>query len=352
MARRRRGRCPTTGPLASGLHIGSRGRRPPAASTYLTRGIAADSRARPPVCALEPSASASPWRYGRRSGCSVRRCTSRDCPARRRAASSRTLACLPVSRRHVATYVGAGHRLSLTDRARRTGIARGGRSVIARDALRARSRRPATPQGASSPTRTSHTDAAAHALRRDPISMPASSTSRKAVELSAPATARAIGTRTRSFAWRRAHRLLATDDARERTRSPLRGRSLELLPDAGRPRDAPGRPQRGRRSLGRSRREGFFGEELSEAELQGAPSAAPRAESVRQVARQLYLSPNTVKTHRRSIYRKLGVTTREAMLARAAELQIGAESCPTLIPSERSSRGVGAARVGGPDRRR
>ena len=81
----------------------------------------------------------------------------------------------------------------------------------------------------------------------------------------------------------------------------------------------------------RPRREGFLGDDLSEAELRVLRNFAS-GESVRQVARELYLSENTVKTHRRSIYRKLGVTTREAMLARAAELQIGAESLPDAHP--------------------
>ena len=40
--------------------------------------------------------------------------------------------------------------------------------------------------------------------------------------------------------------------------------------------------------------------------------------SLSGVARELYLSPNTVKTHRRRIYRKLGVTTRAELLEWAA----------------------------------
>ncbi len=44
--------------------------------------------------------------------------------------------------------------------------------------------------------------------------------------------------------------------------------------------------------------------------------------SVAQVASELWLSPNTVKTHRRSIYRKLGATTRQEMIERAAEAGI------------------------------
>jgi LuxR family maltose regulon positive regulatory protein len=43
---------------------------------------------------------------------------------------------------------------------------------------------------------------------------------------------------------------------------------------------------------------------------------------VSEVARELYLAPNTVKTHRRTIYRKLGVTTRQEAIARAAELSL------------------------------
>jgi DNA-binding NarL/FixJ family response regulator len=44
--------------------------------------------------------------------------------------------------------------------------------------------------------------------------------------------------------------------------------------------------------------------------------------SVSEVARELYLAPTTVKTHRRTIYRKLGVTNRQEAIARAAELSL------------------------------
>ena len=40
---------------------------------------------------------------------------------------------------------------------------------------------------------------------------------------------------------------------------------------------------------------------------------------VQTIARELYVSLNTVKTHIRSIYRKLGVSSREAALERARE---------------------------------
>jgi LuxR family maltose regulon positive regulatory protein len=41
--------------------------------------------------------------------------------------------------------------------------------------------------------------------------------------------------------------------------------------------------------------------------------------SVSQIARQLFLSRNTVRTHRRMIYRKLGVSSREEAIRRARE---------------------------------
>ena len=40
--------------------------------------------------------------------------------------------------------------------------------------------------------------------------------------------------------------------------------------------------------------------------------------SLSEVAHELYLSPNTVKTHRRTIYRKLGVSSRGELLRWAA----------------------------------
>ncbi len=74
----------------------------------------------------------------------------------------------------------------------------------------------------------------------------------------------------------------------------------------------------------RARHEGFLGEELSEAERRVLDLLLDGL-SVSEVARELWLSPNTVKTHRRSIYRKLGATTREEMIERAAEARDLAE---------------------------
>jgi LuxR family maltose regulon positive regulatory protein len=69
------------------------------------------------------------------------------------------------------------------------------------------------------------------------------------------------------------------------------------------------------------RHEGFYGEPLSEAELR-VLSLLVADRSVAEVARELFLAPTTVKTHRRTIYRKLGVTNRQEAIARAAELSL------------------------------
>ncbi|HET6642826.1 MAG TPA: LuxR C-terminal-related transcriptional regulator, partial [Gaiellaceae bacterium] len=42
--------------------------------------------------------------------------------------------------------------------------------------------------------------------------------------------------------------------------------------------------------------------------------------SQREIAQELYLSHNTVKTHSRNLYRKLGVGTRDEAVRRAVEV--------------------------------
>jgi LuxR family transcriptional regulator, maltose regulon positive regulatory protein len=44
--------------------------------------------------------------------------------------------------------------------------------------------------------------------------------------------------------------------------------------------------------------------------------------TLRDIGRELYLSPNTIKTHTRALYRKLGVSDRQDAVARARELGI------------------------------
>ncbi len=83
----------------------------------------------------------------------------------------------------------------------------------------------------------------------------------------------------------------------------------------------------------RARHEGFLGDDLSVAERR-ALDLLVKGLSVSEAARELWLSPNTVKTHRRSIYRKLGATTREQMIERAAEARIVSSDTSDIHPDE------------------
>ena len=63
------------------------------------------------------------------------------------------------------------------------------------------------------------------------------------------------------------------------------------------------------------------GDELSEREL-GVLRLLASDLTQREIGRELYLSLNTVKSHTRSIFRKLGVSGREQAVARARELDL------------------------------
>ena len=69
-----------------------------------------------------------------------------------------------------------------------------------------------------------------------------------------------------------------------------------------------------------SRNEGCaVGEELTPKELEVLRLLATRL-SRREIGERLYVSLNTVKTHQRAVYRKLGVEHRSAAVSRAREL--------------------------------
>ena len=67
---------------------------------------------------------------------------------------------------------------------------------------------------------------------------------------------------------------------------------------------------------------------LATGELEEEPSAAELSVlrllaselSQREIGSELFLSVNTVKTHTRALYRKLGATSRETAVARATAL--------------------------------
>ena len=62
-------------------------------------------------------------------------------------------------------------------------------------------------------------------------------------------------------------------------------------------------------------------EELTEAELRVLRLMAGDL-SQREMGRELYLSVNTIKTHTRTIYGKLGATSRREAVARARDLDL------------------------------
>jgi LuxR family transcriptional regulator, maltose regulon positive regulatory protein len=63
------------------------------------------------------------------------------------------------------------------------------------------------------------------------------------------------------------------------------------------------------------------GEELTPKELEVLGLLATRL-SRREIGRRLYVSLNTVKTHQRALYRKLGVQDRNTAVKRARELDL------------------------------
>ena len=128
---------------------------------------------------------------------------------------------------------------------------------------------------------------------------------------------------------------------RPRPRCPRRRR-----PRTGGPRPAP-RPRRAGRPSGRpcvlrwplpARHATEFGEELSEREVVVLRLAADGLQQ-REIADQLFISYNTVKSHLKAAYRKLGVTSRDAAIERLHQL----DAAPAQHPTTRVS-----SRAGGP----
>jgi LuxR family maltose regulon positive regulatory protein len=122
---------------------------------------------------------------------------------------------------------------------------------------------------------------------------------------------------------------LALAEIRQRQREPAAARCLltrvrdllEALPDPG---DGPSRLERTEKTLRLRAERGRRGAhapywELSQRELE-VLRLLPSRLSQREIAAELYVSFNTVRTHTRVIFRKLGVTSRADAVARAREL--------------------------------
>jgi LuxR family maltose regulon positive regulatory protein len=75
------------------------------------------------------------------------------------------------------------------------------------------------------------------------------------------------------------------------------------------------------RRLARPRRVGSAGEPLTKRET-AVLQLLEGTQSLREIGQELYLSPNTVKTHAKAIYRKLGVSTRHDAIAKAHDTGI------------------------------
>ncbi|WP_113698884.1 LuxR C-terminal-related transcriptional regulator [Nonomuraea lactucae] len=107
--------------------------------------------------------------------------------------------------------------------------------------------------------------------------------------------------------------------------SQLRTRLPDALPAGGLPEPLTEREQavlrllRGDSSLPDALPAGGLPEPLTERE-QAVLRLLRGDSSLREIGHQLFVSPNTVKTHTRSIYRKLGATSREHAVRRAREL--------------------------------
>jgi LuxR family maltose regulon positive regulatory protein len=116
-----------------------------------------------------------------------------------------------------------------------------------------------------------------------------------------------------------AARRLLGDDGGARDALAAARAVLDELPDAGVIGDLYDEVQDSFRH--RMRHGAYLGQELSSSEARILERLVDGL-SVSQVAQDLWLSPNTVKTHRRNIYRKLGVRNRDELLMHADEARL------------------------------
>ena len=94
---------------------------------------------------------------------------------------------------------------------------------------------------------------------------------------------------------------------------------LAELGDSGRVAAIAGEVEREFRAARRRASSGDMLQPPSEAEL-GVLRLLARGLSAREISDRLFLSPNTIRSHRRTLYRKLGVHSREDAIARATVL--------------------------------
>jgi LuxR family maltose regulon positive regulatory protein len=295
---------PDYGPLVNGI-TSLRSVVAMVSSTYLSRGIADAEQAARLVLESEPAGSE--WRYaGLVPLGQALFFAGRGDEARAPLEEARTL---PGARRRATTVLALAY-LSLIELA-------GGEvehaERLARDAL---ARADEIGHSASAAAANPHL-ALGCALMRGPDLRAAIEHFERAVELA--------GEDEPSY-WH-AHAILHLAAARHRlgdsagaTDALSRARAeLDELPDVGMLAELYGETDDALHH--RARHEGFLGDELSDAERRVLDLLLAGL-SVSDVARELWLSPNTVKSHRRSIYRKLGAATREELVERAAEAGI------------------------------
>jgi len=307
---------PEPGPLANGITSLSSAVAM-IRSVFLTRGIAEAERGARLVLEQEPAES--PWRYaGLVPLGQALFLQGRYEEARAPLAEARAL---PGARSLASTSVGMAY-LALIEL--EAGDA-GSSERIARDALAV-----AGESGHSSDVAAANPHLAlGRVLMQGPDLHAAIDHLERAVELTAPLDS----------AYWHVHALLYLAAARHRVgdsegAAKALGRAraeMADLPDAGILGDLMSATQD--EVVGRHRRDAFLGEQLSDAEQRVLGQLAA-GRSISEAAQVLWLSPNTVKTHRRSIYRKLGASTRQEMVERAVATEVLERELLDVHPGE------------------